>query len=295
MKPLFEKIDISERWESFHFFRIETQAFEPFWHYHPELELTLIEKGSGTRFIGDSILPFGDLDLVLIGPNLPHHWVSIGSSGNSNQNAFVFQFTSSLFSEVPECYHFEKLYESAKLGLHFFNPNRDVIKMIKGFEHLSKVEQVSKLILILNKLSQDRNTSSLSTKAPSFSPTNSATSRQHKISKTTRYIIEHLDKNLTVQHMADMTHMVPQSFCRWFKMHSGHSFITFLNKTRIESACHHLLTTNLSIQDIAYACGFESISHFNRTFKKLKGLSPSNYKKLDFQNTSVKSKGDNSE
>ncbi|MFD2726459.1 helix-turn-helix domain-containing protein [Hyunsoonleella rubra] len=69
-------------------------------------------------------------------------------------------------------------------------------------------------------------------------------------------------------------------------MHTGHSFVTFLNKTRIESACHYLLTSNLSIKDIAYSCGFDSISHFNRTFKRLKDKSPSRFRKIKPQESS---------
>ena len=97
---------------------------------------------------------------------------------------------------------------------------------------------------------------------------------QNKISKTTNYILEHLEERLSVNQMAEFTHMVPQSFCRWFKKHSGHSFISFLNQTRIERVCHLLVSSNLKIQDIAFSSGFESISHFNRTFQKLKGCSP---------------------
>lgn len=94
------------------------------------------------------------------------------------------------------------------------------------------------------------------------------------MNETISYILENLDKKLTVNMLAERTHMVPQSFCRWFKAAVGNSFITFLNAARIERACQLLTTTETPIKHIAYRCGFESLSHFNRTFKHLKGESP---------------------
>ncbi|WP_299548075.1 AraC family transcriptional regulator [Seonamhaeicola sp.] len=279
MNPLLEKVALSEKRKSFKFFNVEVQRFEPFWHYHPEIELTLIQKGSGTRFVGDSILPFEELDLVLIGENVPHHWISIAEDETQTHKAFVLQFDKDTFKVFPECSEFEDLFDKANKGIHFNKPSKHLISEITNFEYLSETEQLSKLLLILHRLCGDRNQHILSSKVKQVSSKNGAS--QNKISKTTNYILENLDKKLTVQHMADFTHMVPQSFCRWFKAHSGHSFVTFLNITRIEQACHYLLTTNLSIQHIAFSCGFESISHFNRTFLRLKEVSPRGYRKLN--------------
>lgn len=277
MNPLLEHIALSETRRSFKFFNVAVKRFEPFWHYHPEIELTLILKGSGTRFVGDSILPFEELDLVLIGENVPHHWISVSDTETEPHRALVLQFDKTIFKVFPECKAFEALFDKAKQGIQFFKPSEALISEIIHFETLSETEQLSKLMLILHELCKDGSQKTLSSKVKQVSSKSNAA--QNKMSKTTNYILENLDKKLTVQHMADFTHMVPQSFCRWFKAHSGHSFITFLNITRIEQACHFLLTTNLSIHHIAYSCGFESISHFNRTFLRLKGVSPRGYRK----------------
>lgn len=79
--------------------------------------------------------------------------------------------------------------------------------------------------------------------------------------------------------MADYTNLVPQSFCRWFKKSLGNSFVTYVNTARVEKACQLLSNSNISITDIAFSVGFESLSHFNRTFLKLKHVSPSQYRK----------------
>lgn len=72
--------------------------------------------------------------------------------------------------------------------------------------------------------------------------------------------------------------MTPQAFCRYFKKHTGHTFVSFLNEVRINEACKRLTGKSYdSIGGIAYACGFNNITHFNRIFKKLKGCSPKEY------------------
>lgn len=275
MKPELEQINVEKTKHSFHFFKRSETVFLPYWHYHPELELTLISKGKGTRFIGDSIASFSDLDLVLVGKNLPHHWVS--ASKKENQEAYVFQFKESLFKDFNECEIFEDLYRIAKQGIHFYKPTKKVVESIISFEKLSNTSKLVKLIEILEELCFDKNYNLLSSK--------NYTNRLHnygnqlKVTKTTNYVLEHLNEQLTVNRMAELTNMVPQSFCRWFKKHTGHSFISFLNHSRIEQVCFMLSTTNKPIQDIAYVSGFESISHFNRTFKNIKGQSPRHFRK----------------
>ncbi|SFZ93546.1 AraC-type DNA-binding protein [Flaviramulus basaltis] len=277
MKPKLEHIDLKNAQSSFRFFRREAAAFLPFWHYHPELELTLITKGQGTRFIGDSILSFSDFDLVLVGENLPHHWVSMHQIEASRNEAFVFQFDKQIFSLFPECRAFLSLFEEAEHGIHFTNPNNNLINQIINFESKSKISQLATFIEILQGLVEDKKRLVLSSN--SYLDKYHKYGTQTKISKTTNFILEHLDQKLTVNQMSEFTNMVPQSFCRWFKNHSGHSFISFLNQTRIQRASHLLLSTNLNIQKIAFACGYESLSHFNRTFKKLKEESPREFRK----------------
>jgi AraC-like DNA-binding protein len=274
LKPELEQINLETSQQSFRFFRTEVHAFNPFWHYHPELELTLITKGKGTRFVGDSIAPFSDYDLVLIGKNVPHHWVSIKDSVEEKQSAIIFQFERELFSNFKECDRFKSLFDLAKRGIHFENPSKTILKSILDFEGLNTVQKLSGLLELINNLQKHKNINLLT--SDSYALNQRLKFSEAKFSKINTYILEHLHEKLTVNHMAKITHMVPQSFCRWFKKHSGHSFVTFLNITRIEHACHLLITTSDAVQDIAFSSGFESISHFNRTFKKIKGESPRN-------------------
>ncbi|TPV35357.1 AraC family transcriptional regulator [Paucihalobacter ruber] len=272
MRAELEQIDIESTNQSIQFFTIETQAFAPYWHYHPEIELTFILEGEGTRIVGNSIETFTSNDLVLVGKNIPHHWISLNQEVSNLQKAYVFQFSANIFSSFKECEHFGALFKIAQRGIQFKEPTPKIIQLITTFATLNKVQQLVALIDLLHQLTQHEPIKVLASKDYKF-----LQHQKHdmdKFAKVNNYILEHLDQKLTVQQLADVTNMVPQSFCRWFRQHSGYSFITFLNTTRIENACQLLLHKTESIQRIAFSSGFESLSHFNRTFKKYKQQSP---------------------
>ena len=276
MKPSLEILELSKTQKSFNFFKEDVDSFVPFWHYHPELELTLITKGQGTRFVGNSILPFYDYDLVLVGENVPHHWISLKNEDGRQQQAFVFQFPKDIFKSLNECNSLKSLFKESERGIQFTRPSSRMVQTITTFGTLDKMQQIGTLLSILSMLHADENRKPLST-IP-YSSASWGNSNQTKVNETISYILGHLDQKLTVNELAERTAMVPQSFCRWFKKASGNSFITFLNTARVEMACQLLLTTEMPIQQIAFDCGFESLSHFNRTFKTTKGRCPRNFR-----------------
>ncbi|MEM6380600.1 MAG: AraC family ligand binding domain-containing protein, partial [Bacteroidota bacterium] len=100
MKIQLETIQYTKSQSSFHFFKREVAIFNSYWHYHPELELTFIERGNGIRYIGDNIGSFESGDLVLIGENLPHDYVSSPSKNQESSIAYVFQFPASIIDSI---------------------------------------------------------------------------------------------------------------------------------------------------------------------------------------------------
>lgn len=92
------------------------------------------------------------------------------------------------------------------------------------------------------------------------------------------YIMMHYGDELTLQDVAKVAFMTPESFCRYFKKHTGHTFVSFLNEVRINEACKNLITHRFeNINSIAYKCGFKSITNFNRVFKLVIGVTPKVY------------------
>jgi len=281
MKPELEVLSLKTQNKSLKYFEVDVPVFKPYWHYHPELELTLITKGTGTRFVGNSIEAYQTGDLVLIGQNLPHHWVS--SENPSEQGAIVIQFPPTAFQSFPECNLFNNFFKEAQAGLCFSQPKEHFLAIFKRLGSSTAIGQIGLVMHLLELLKND----------PSKRPLSSltyVTNQQHerdqtKVSKTITYILEHRNEQLSVGHMSTVVHMVPQSFCRWFRKSVGISFITFLNSSRVENACHELITTDRLIEEIAHNNGFESMSHFIRTFKKAKNQSPSQFRK-NWQNRS---------
>lgn len=276
MKPVLEQLRLDDNQKTINFFDIRLDRFEPYWHFHPEVELTLILKGSGIRYIGDSIMPFTSGDLVMIGPNLPHHWVS-DNFESDGVHAIVLQFKPELFANIHVCKYFFRLFESAKYGLQFKTAAM-LTEAFSSFGDKSRGNRLATLITILDFLAMTENKTRISAKEYFLSK--DAKQKFARSEKITRYILENLNRRLTVQEVAELAHLTPQSFCRWFKKATGHSFINFVNISRIENASQLLLTRDSTVATIAFETGFESISQFNRAFKKHRNVTATEFREL---------------
>lgn len=100
-----------------------------------------------------------------------------------------------------------------------------------------------------------------------------------RIDRVCRLVVENYADGVGLSEAARTACMSPAAFCRYFKGVTGHTFVEFLNKTRVDAATRLLLETDRPITEICYNAGFGNISNFNRRFRKLKGLSPSEYRK----------------
>lgn len=280
MKPKLETIKIKQGEASFKYFKQEVHSFEHYWHYHPEIELVYIKNGKGLRFTGDNIGNFESGELVLIGKNLPHNWVTDTKTDNSLDVAFVLQFSNNLFNNFPECNSLRQMFLQASCGIKFSKPKKTVIQAIEEMENSSAPKRLNILLDILIELESDINTETLS--GVSFERNAPFFKHQSRVSEVTKYIIDNLEKPIALNEIASFQAMTPPSFCRWFKQAIGKSFVNYLTALRIEKACSFLIQSDFSISQIAYSTGFESLSNFNRQFKKLKKQSPSEYKKLYF-------------
>ena len=276
MKPQLETIHLRETAASFKFFKRSEPTYEPYWHYHPEIELTFIEKGNGMRMVGDHIASFQDLDLVLLGENLPHNYVTTNIDKSEKNVAHVFQFSKNMLSPFPECRFLNDLFSSAKYGLQF-RPTEKIVGKIISFEKLKPVLRLITFLEILNELSSIKNIKKLS--GITYSPIHRSDKYSSKISEVTSYILNNYTEPISLEQVARFADMTPNSFCRWFKKSVGNTFVTYLNSLRIEKACQYLWQTDWAISETAYKTGFDNISHFNRTFKKIKNTSPSAFRK----------------
>lgn len=259
--------------------------FDNPWHYHPEIELTLITKSKGTRFVGDHVERFKEGDLVLLGSNLPHYWRNdaLYYIPNSTEKAeamilrFRLDFLGKPWLQIPEMLELKELFEDAAHGISFGQITSNRVKPFLQKLHLAKgIEQVIDFLEICKMLVHAQDGRALSTKI--FGESNSMNDSD-RMNTVLNYIHMHLQENITLETIANLANMNATAFCRYIKAKTNKTFIELLNDIRIAYACRLLLDSSRNISEICYDCGFNNLTHFDYIFKKITGTNPSNYRK----------------
>jgi AraC-like DNA-binding protein len=283
MKIAFEKI-IPEAGSSFAILDKRAPRFDGRFHFHPEVEITLIENGTGRRVVGDSIEPFAPGDLVLIGEDLPHQYVSDPSSNGTRDvaRAKVIQFRTSCLGdtwlELPEFTRIATMLSSATRGLKFSNATtRRASQLIEDLFAATEVKRLTLLLELLDVLARDGRAAPIASDGY-LSKIN--TREGDAIDRALEYLNTNYTEPVTLDELSGHLHVSPATCNRLLQKSIGRSFKTALIEIRISHACRLLLETNQSIVEVAYASGFTNLSNFNRRFKEMKGRSPKAYRNL---------------
>jgi len=245
-------------------------------HFHPEYELVYIINGSGLRYIGDSIQKFQSGDMVFVGPNLGHMWISENDPEGESE-AVVLQFEGKLFDsmiDTPEFRRIKIIMEKSNSGLKILSDNKSQIFLC--LEELRKSEgpsNIIKLIEILDRLSKDESIVSLNL-SESFSLIGS---QDKRINAVYQYVKAFYQEKISVENAASIANMEKSAFCRFFKDKTYKTFSQFLNETRVDHVCELLLKNDQSVSQIAYECGFNNMANFYRQFKKITGKTPGEF------------------
>ena len=263
--------------------------FLKIWHYHPELELVYIIKGTGTRFIGDGIERFSERELVLIGKNLPHMWLSDevyfeeGSDLVSEAIGIHFRedFLGADFLNAMEMKPILQLTKRAVQGIKFSNLDPGLVAEIKGLAALEPFHKVIQLVQILFHLANQEEYQLLS--SPGF--LNSFNRTENKsLDEIYEFIFKNFNQPIGSKDVAQIAKMNPSAFSRFFKRIHRKTFTRYLNEIRIGYACKLLIENKNNITLVCYESGFNNISNFNRHFKAIMEMSPSDYIKLHTHN-----------
>jgi len=266
------------------FSRTKTEFDFPL-HYHEEFEINLIINASGAkRIIGDHIGEIDNLELVLVGPNLPHCWVTHHCK-NKIISEITIQFHKDLIDEKfldrNQLFFIKEMFEKAKQGIHFSIVTANFVqKRIIELANKQGFLSVLELMSILHLLSTSNDMQLLSGAA--FSNVNQSYNSR-RVKKVVDYLNQHFDKPISLANVANLANMTEVSFSRFFKQHTGNSFIDNLLEIRLSHASRLLIDTHLPISQIAFNCGFNNISNFNRIFKKKKGCTPKEFRE-DYAN-----------
>jgi len=267
--------------ESFRYLRIESDRFSRPLHRHPHLELTWIERGSGLRFLGDSVQPFAADDLVLVGVNVPHAWQSAVRGRGITAVATVLQFPATLLEidALPELRRARPLIERARLGLLVTGPvRRPVMEILGTMCEEDAYARLAGLIRILGLLSRQENQLTAIAASPMHSP--ERTDGHDRLDRVTGWIAKHARDSLTVTAAARVAGVTPGAFSRFFRRESGKAFSVYVNDVRCGEACVKLRQSSKPIAQVARECGFRSLAHFNRQFRRRLGLTPRTFRRV---------------
>ncbi|WP_419212009.1 AraC family transcriptional regulator [Maribacter sp. X9] len=252
------------------------------WHYHPEIELVLILKSTGTRFIGDNIERFSTGDLVLIGKNIPHMWLNddvyfeekTALRAEAISVHFKKEFLGEGFFQVPEMAKISQLLDRADRGIKFKEVGSDLICKIKNLNTLIASDQIIALLDVLSSLAAHESYEFVSSLGflDSFHKT-----ENKRLDQIYEYIFENFNSPISAGDVAQIIGMNKSAFSRYFKKVHRKSFTKYLNEMRVGYACKLLLDNQESITGIAFLSGFNNISNFNRQFKLIKGTTPTEY------------------
>jgi AraC-like DNA-binding protein len=249
-------------------------------HYHKEYQITVILKGQGILYLGSSFIQYEPGDVFIIGSSAPHLIKNTASEDSKVLAHSIFlsnHFFKNEMLSIPELEPLSKLLNSAQRGIFIKQLYATTIKeRISEGRYLESWKAIANLIEILGLILDNPNKIYLSHE-PILQKNNSAS--WSKLNTVFEYTLRHLTENIKIAEVASLVNLSESQFSRYFKTSTRKTYIQFLNELRIESACALLKSESLSIDHIAIKSGFNNLSHFNETFKKIKKLTPSKYRK----------------
>lgn len=253
-------------------------------HQHPQWQLTLIVKGKGQLMVGDYLGRFEPGDMFLFSSNIPHvfrsdsEYFDQGSEKESLGHTLFFDFEvfgkslveveefaglQQWLSQTKGCYSvIGKAQKKIRKELMVFSKNQGLDKMFTALGILKNL-QLANALHLLNHLIPQKDYSETEGK---------------RMGQVMSFILSHSQNAISLTEVSEVAHLSKEAFCRFFKERTGKTFTEFLSQVRIHQACQLLQDTELPISQIAYQCGFQNLSYFNRAFKKIQGESPKDFR-----------------
>lgn len=249
-----------------------------YWHFHPEIELVYVEADKGIRHIGEHISTYEGCDLALIGSYIPH--LNFDYGVKATVETVVIQFPETYFEgglvRIPELNRVVDLMERAKTGLAFTGETKRIAGVrLKKLEHLDRFHQFMELMSIFHFLAESDEYVDLDVRPISSQTILKQQERMHRIHQ---FVEANFQKTIDTQQIANEVNLSLSAFCRYFKKTTKLTYTDFVNQYRVQYA-KKLLIQDKNVTETCFESGFESLSYFNRIFKKWTGESPSSFRK----------------
>lgn len=280
MKAILESLLVPEEatWTYFH--RRLNESIPFIWHYHREIELTLTVNSIGQRYVGDSIEDYGDADLVLVGPDVPHTWMSQRKIVDAQPHiAHVFwidpDWLARLVDTVAEMQPIRAMLHSSSRGIAFSPAAVNAVRpLIENMGNLPALRRVVSLLEILAILASDRECQMI------CAPTeNAGAAACARIDSTLDYIHQNYQQDISMNHLASLAALSVSGLHRLFKRHTRQTVGEYIAHLRIGKACSLLISTTRPVSWISVESGYTNLSHFNRQFQAIKQTTPREFRR----------------
>lgn len=267
--------------ESLRCLHLELHAFRSGLHRHGHAELTWIERGQGLRWVGDSVEPFFDGDLVLLGSDMVHTWASRGEPRPGRCRATVLQFPADWAQRtgLPELSGVAPLLLLARRGLQLQGATREAVaSLLQRTREAGGARRVAAFVEMLAVMLEGR--ADLRPLASDRGPAAAGSANAvRRIDPVLAWVENHLGEELRVEQAAALVHVTPAAFARFFRREIGKGFVEYVNDARCSWAALRLLEGRQPVAQVAHECGFPALSNFGEQFRRRYGVSPRDFRK----------------
>jgi len=253
-------------------------------HQHPEIQLTLIKESNGTLIAGDYVGPFHTGDVFVIGGNQAHVFRNDEKFFSRRSKAIAITI---FFDETTFGGNFWMLEEMKPLQLFLKNSSggfritgRKKKLLAEKLLSITNAKGIDRLIIFLEILKALGSRKEMHPLAKPVIQRNIKSYDGNRLNKVIEFTFKEFQRPITLKEVSSLANLTPEAFCKYFKTRTRKTYINFLNEIRVNHACR-LLTEDKTIADICYDCGFMNLSNFNRIFKKIKQLSPGEWRKIN--------------
>lgn len=254
-------------------------------HQHPEIQLTLICKSSGTLIAGDYVGRFREAEVFVIGSNQPHVFRNdaVFFKNRSTAKAItVFFDEASLgnrFWQLAEVKSFLPFFRNSLGGYRITgkkqNQLSEALLLIAEAEGLDKLILFLHLIRLLSSKKEMKPLSHITIQRPIKSYDG------NRLNRVVEFTFRENQRSIRLEEIAGVANMTVEAFCKYFKTRTGKTYIHFLNEIRVSNACKLLLSEDWPVSTICYKTGFANLSNFNRVFKKINGHTPKEFRAIE--------------
>lgn len=248
-------------------------------HYHPSYEMNFVLQGEGTRYVGSHRDHFEEGDLILLAPGIPHNWMN-KKKKETTYSSLVMQwdegFMGTGWKHTEEFSNIARLLALSEKGIVFDKVmGKEIQRRKDDLLNLPPFEKIILLLQILNEFSKSAEFKFLSEEG--FNPQKNP--RNERLKKIMDFVDENYSEKITLKMVASLVNMSEGAFSRYFSQTCKKPFFSYLNEFRINQSYRLLEETDLRINEIGYACGYECLQFFYRQFMKYTHCAPLDYRK----------------